>query len=166
MELGLHSVSEVESVWDASEGILVNEVMQRQKQYLMKYQALAHAHNLWISERQLLLEAPRPLAKFNRKFQSIRWKREWNVPQRLLLKSKIVLPKQNEECIDGHGNETSSCHYQWLIKWTALGYGHATWELDDASFMTSPEGKKLIKDYESCHQRTDRLQNTSKADKD
>lgn len=37
-------------------------VMQRE--YFVKYQGLAHAHNRWITESTMLLEAPKLLAKF------------------------------------------------------------------------------------------------------
>lgn len=43
--------------------------MQKQKQYFVKYKGLAHGHNNWIPESQLLLEAPSLVAKFNRKNQ-------------------------------------------------------------------------------------------------
>lgn len=42
---------------------------QNSKQYLVKYKGLAHAHNQWISETQMLQEAPSLLSKFNRNYQ-------------------------------------------------------------------------------------------------
>lgn len=81
----------------------------------------------------------------------------------MLLKRAILLPKQNDEHFDGHDNNDSIGRYEWLVKWTGLGYDHVTWELDDASFMTSSEGTKLIKDYESRRKRTDRLSNPFEA---
>lgn len=43
--------------------------VQRQKQFYVKYKGLAHVHNRWLPENQLILEAPSLLAKFNQKNQ-------------------------------------------------------------------------------------------------
>lgn len=43
--------------------------MHRQKQYLVKYQGLAHAHNHWVAETQLLIDAPLLIANYNHKNQ-------------------------------------------------------------------------------------------------
>lgn len=43
--------------------------LRKQKQFFVKYKGLAHVHNQWVPESQLLLEAPSLLAKFNRKIQ-------------------------------------------------------------------------------------------------
>lgn len=37
------------------------------REYLVKYKGLAHVHNHWITERQLLLEAPAALRRFKKK---------------------------------------------------------------------------------------------------
>jgi len=83
-------------------------------------------------------------------YQVTRWKRYWSIPHRLLLKREIVH-------FDGHGDNDSVCCYEWLVKWTGLGYDNATWELQDASFLTSAKGRKLIHDYESRRKRVDKL---------
>ncbi|KAG2406063.1 Helicase protein [Vigna angularis] len=57
----------------------------------------------------------------------------------------------------GHGDNDSICCYEWLVKWTGLGYDNATWELQDASFLTSAKGRKLIRDYESRRKGVDKL---------
>ncbi|KAL2345065.1 hypothetical protein Fmac_006350 [Flemingia macrophylla] len=149
----------VSSILDSIEEGSNDKVMQRK--YLVKYQGLAHAHNLWILESELLLEAPKLLAKFKRKLQipnyQIRCKKDWRIPHRLLLKREIVLSTQNDQHFRGHGDNASICRYEWLVKWTGLGYDNVTWELDDASFLTSPEGMKLIDDYENRHKSADRL---------
>ncbi|MCE3050207.1 hypothetical protein HAX54_046629 [Datura stramonium] len=46
--------------------------------------------------------------------------------------------------IDVHGidENDADCHYDWLVKWTGLDYSHATWELENASFLRSPEGSQ------------------------
>ncbi|XP_027349139.1 uncharacterized protein LOC113860822 [Abrus precatorius] len=155
IELGMHSVSKgMESILDSREVVSNNKVMHME--YFVKYKGLAHAHNRWIPETLLLLEAPKLLAKFKKKMKVIRWKRDWSIPHRLLLKREIVLSKQNDQHYDGHDNNDSICHYEWLVKWTGLGYDDVTWELDGAAFLTSPEGRKLIDDYESRRKRADR----------
>lgn len=96
-------------------------------------------------------------------YQVIRWKKDWSIPHRLLLKRAIILSKQNDQHFDGHNDIDSICHYEWLVKWTGLGYDHVTWELDDASFMTSPKGMKLIDGYESRQKKPDGLTNPFEA---
>lgn len=44
----------------------VAPVMQK-REYLVKYKGLAHVHNRWITEKQLLLEAPAALRRFKKK---------------------------------------------------------------------------------------------------
>lgn len=39
--------------------------LQKQNQYFVKYKGLAHIHNGWVPERQLVLEAPLLVSKFN-----------------------------------------------------------------------------------------------------
>ncbi|XP_052728672.1 uncharacterized protein LOC108322436 isoform X2 [Vigna angularis] len=149
IEFGVHSVSEgVKSILDSREVVSNNKVMQRE--YFVKYQGLAHAHNRWITESTMLLEAPKLLAKFKSKPQVSWWKRDWSIPHRLLLKREIVH-------FGGHGDNDSICCYEWLVKWTGLGYDNATWELQDASFLTSAKGRKLIRDYESRRKGVDKL---------
>ncbi|XP_020960084.1 uncharacterized protein LOC107648625 isoform X8 [Arachis ipaensis] len=97
----------------------------------------------------MLEEGPKVLSAFKRKRRVIKWKKEWSIPHRLLLKRAIVLPKQNKEHLDGHDNNYSVGCFEWLVKWSGLGYDHITWELDSASFLTSSEGIKLKNDYES-----------------
>ncbi|XP_065632372.1 uncharacterized protein LOC112025285 isoform X3 [Quercus suber] len=170
MEMGVHSVSEeVESIWDAREVASDHEVLQRQKQYFVKYRGLSHVHNRWIPGTQLLTEAPKLLAKFNIKnqiFRVTRWKSEWTVPHRLLQKRMLLFPKQSDESCDGDYDNNSDCRYEWLVKWTGLGYEHATWELDNASFFMSSESSQLISDYESRHKKSESLSSAYKADEE
>ena len=42
--------------------------LQNGKHYFVKYKGLAHIHNQWISETQMLQEAPTLLSKFKRKY--------------------------------------------------------------------------------------------------
>ncbi|GKV16344.1 hypothetical protein SLEP1_g27001 [Rubroshorea leprosula] len=154
IELGVLAVSgEIESIWDARKVVSDSKVMQMEKQYLVKYQGLAHVHNCWIPETKLLLEAPKLVAKFNRKNQDIRWRTEWTVPHRLLLKRQLSFSKNCDEYFDEHVMSKSDCSHEWLVKWSGLGYEHATWELENASFLRSPEAMKLIIDYETRHRK-------------
>lgn len=96
-------------------------------------------------------------------YQVVRWRKDWSIPHRLLLKRKIILSKQNADPFDGNDGNDSICQYEWLVKWTGLGYDHVTWELDDASFMRSSKGMKLVENYESRQKRSVRLSNPFEA---
>ncbi|XP_054812483.1 uncharacterized protein LOC129313424 isoform X2 [Prosopis cineraria] len=167
IEFGVYSVSEgVESIWDTREVKVSHaEGLTTEKHFLVKYKGLAHVHNRWVSESQLLLEAPPLLLeKFNQKDQALKWKLEWSIPHRLLQKRALIFAN------DGHPRSgqavgNSQCHYEWLVKWHGLGYEDASWELDNAPFLRSLEGQRLIKDYEDRHQRAKRVPLSSKADK-
>ncbi|KAI7998388.1 Chromodomain-helicase-DNA-binding protein 3 [Camellia lanceoleosa] len=78
IESGVYSVSEgVESIWDARE-VKVQDIEGLQKvSDFVKYKGLAHFHNHWVPETQLLLEAPLLVSKFNRKNQ-VKWLVEYN----------------------------------------------------------------------------------------
>ncbi|GMI84743.1 hypothetical protein HRI_002143600 [Hibiscus trionum] len=153
-ELGVHSVSEVMTIWDAREVISDAKAMQSEKQYLVKYRGLAHVHNRWIPEKELLSEAPSLVTEYNSKNQAIRWKSEWTIPNRFVQKRKLPFPTNSAD-------NDLDCTYEWLVKWTGLGYEQATWELDSSSFMTSPESMKLIRDFEIRHQKSETLSSYS-----
>ncbi|XP_048234499.1 helicase protein MOM1 isoform X4 [Ricinus communis] len=156
IKLGVYSVSEgMESIWDVKE---VEVSGLQKKQYLVKYKGLAHVHNQWVPESQLLVEAPSLIAKFNRKTQvqkvndfllATKWKSEWTEPHRLLQKRLIEPLKQHDEVQLG-------CRYEWLVKWHGLDYEQATWELEKASFMELPKVQSLMKDYENRHEKAKR----------
>ncbi|CAK8543860.1 unnamed protein product [Lathyrus sativus] len=153
IKLGVHSVSKgVESIFDSREVVSKYEVIERE--YFVKYHGLAHAHNCWIPEKQMLIEAPKLLEKYKKKQQVVRWKKYWSIPHRLLLKRKIILSKQNADPFDGNDDNDSICQYEWLVKWTGLGYDHVTWELDNASFMRFSKGMKLVENYEIRQKRS------------
>ncbi|XP_028808088.1 helicase protein MOM1 isoform X2 [Neltuma alba] len=168
IEFGVYSVSEgVESIWDVREvKVFRANGWTTEKHFLVKYKGLAHVHNRWVPESQLLLEAP-PLLfeKFNQKDQALKWKPEWSLPHRLLQKRALIFAQQDGDPSSGQAIGNSDCHYEWLVKWHGLGYEHASWELDDALFLHSLEGRRLIKDYEDRHQRAKRVPLSSKVDK-
>uniref|UniRef100_A0A1D1XN98 Helicase protein MOM1 n=1 Tax=Anthurium amnicola TaxID=1678845 RepID=A0A1D1XN98_9ARAE len=170
IELGVHSVSEgMESVLDAR---LVDSTYAartwKEKQYLVKYKGLAHVHNRWVPEKEMLVEAPLLLGKFNRRNQRGKvtlWKQEWTVPQRLLQKRLLMPPELADECFSGCVSNATPCYYEWLVKWTGLGYEHATWEFENSSFLSSSEAMALIRDFESRHREAKKSSDTSKTDK-
>ncbi|KAK6144371.1 hypothetical protein DH2020_021191 [Rehmannia glutinosa] len=141
---GVHSVSKgVESVWDVREVEVSNAKGVRQRQYLVKYHGLAHVHNHWVPEKQLLLENPCLASEFIEKDQAVRWSTEWTVPHRLLRKRSI-----QDNIYIASSSVISVCNYECLVKWHGLSYDHATWELDNADFLSSSLGQNLMKDYE------------------
>ncbi|XP_021279332.1 helicase protein MOM1-like isoform X1 [Herrania umbratica] len=165
LESGVHSVSEgIEAILDSREVEASEDGLQRQKQYFVKYKGLAHVHNRWVPENLALLEAPSLVAKYNRRTQGAVWKQQWAVPHRVLQKRFLVTP---EEChgsyLKGHDGEKLNCHVEWLVKWRGLGYEHASWELENASFFSCPEGQSLIRDYEI---RRKKAKTASKFDKE
>ncbi|KAK8994621.1 hypothetical protein V6N11_045697 [Hibiscus sabdariffa] len=158
-ELGVHSVSEVMTIWDAREVVSDAKAMQSERQYLVKYRGLAHFHNRWIPEKELLSEAPTLVTEYNSKNQDIRWKSEWTIPNRFLQKRKLLFPTNS-------GDNDLDCTYEWLVKWTGLGYEQATWELESFSFMKSPESMKLIRDFEIRQQKSERLSSYSEEEEE
>lgn len=69
------------------------------------------------------------------------------MPHRLLQKRSLISPKQCDGDNKGHDGGI----IEWLVKWRGLDYEHATWELETAAFMNSPEAQSLIRDYENRH---------------
>ncbi|KAL7173695.1 hypothetical protein ACSBR2_033030 [Camellia fascicularis] len=167
IELGVHSVSEgVESIWDAREiEVQDTEGSRKQKQYFVKYKGLAHVHNHWVPEPQLLREAPLLVSKFNQNNQAMKWMEQWRVPHRLLKKRLLRSPKQQDDYHNGHTVDISDCDSEWLVKWCGLDYECATWELENASFLHSPEAQILIKEHENRLQRAKRVVSFSLVDK-
>ncbi|XP_019178335.1 PREDICTED: uncharacterized protein LOC109173545 isoform X2 [Ipomoea nil] len=144
---GVHSVTQgVESIWDAREVDVSGT--HKQKQYLVKYTGLAHVHNQWVSEAQLLHEAPSLVANFNDNNQVISWNSEWTVPHRLLKKRLLSFSELQGDCHNFDAGDNSECQYEWLVKWRGLDYENATWELENANFLCSPHGQSLVKEYE------------------
>ncbi|KAM3341162.1 hypothetical protein P3S68_028797 [Capsicum galapagoense] len=177
MKLGVYAVCDgVESILDARECSLRNEVtklsanflmscfdyvlqgdirwsnctffqmkpVEKKREYLVKYKGLAHVHNHWITDEQQRLEGQATLTRFKKNYKRKSWKTEWSLPQRLLDKMLAATD---------HSNTDADCHYEWLVKWTDLDYSHATWELENASFLSSREADKLMTDYEIRHQK-------------
>ncbi|XP_069155139.1 helicase protein MOM1-like isoform X2 [Solanum lycopersicum] len=145
IESGVHSVTEgVESILDVREVEVADaKGTHRQKQYLVKYHGLAHAHNHWVAEAQLLIDAPLLIANYNHKNQDVRWISEWTVPHRLLKKRSLMLSKLHGP----EAGENNKCLFEWLVKWKGLGYEYATWELGNSNLLNSQHGESLIEDF-------------------
>ncbi|XP_042027976.1 helicase protein MOM1-like [Salvia splendens] len=141
---GVHSVSDgIESVWDVRELEVPNVKGVQQKQFLVKYRGLAHVHNHWVPEKQLLLENPCLVSNFLEKDQVAQWNADWMVPHRLLGKRPI-----QDNVYVASTTDIWACEYEWLVKWRCLNYDHATWELDTANFLVSTLGQDLRRNYE------------------
>ncbi|KAL3365354.1 hypothetical protein AABB24_010481 [Solanum stoloniferum] len=145
IESGVHSVTEgVESILDVREVEVADaKGTHRQKQYLVKYHGLAHAHSHWVAEAQLLVDAPLLIANYNHKNQDVRWISEWTVPHRLLKKRSLMFSKLHGQ----DAGENNKCLFEWLVKWKGLGYEYATWELGNSNLLNSQHGESLIKDF-------------------
>ncbi|KAL0914065.1 hypothetical protein M5K25_017570 [Dendrobium thyrsiflorum] len=163
LESGVYSVSEgIESVWDIDEGV------QSGKLYFVKYKGFSHSHNRWISESQLLHDAPSLLAKFRKKGQKekvMKWKKEWAEPERLLQKRLVVLPETSDEYTSGPAMETSNCCVEWFVKWKGLEYDQATWELEKSLLSSSSEAARLVEDYGHRRDQAKRLHDPLRREK-
>ncbi|XP_034218398.1 helicase protein MOM1-like isoform X3 [Prunus dulcis] len=167
IESGIYSMSEgIESIWDARE-VEVSDVdgLLKRKEFFVKYKGLAHIHNQWVPESKVLLEAPTLVVKFNRNNQVTRWKKKWTVPRRLLQKRLLMSPKQRDNYLREHTGDKLFCHYEWLVKWHGLDYDDATWELQNAAFLNSPECQGLISVYENRRQRAKKASISPETDK-
>lgn len=83
------------------------------------------------------------------RLQKVRWKNQWSQPEHVLAKRLLLFPEQCNSNSHGH----DPCRYEWLVKWTELGYDQATWELENAPFLRTPEGIKLINDFAIRHEK-------------
>uniref|UniRef100_A0A0E0DVE3 Chromo domain-containing protein n=1 Tax=Oryza meridionalis TaxID=40149 RepID=A0A0E0DVE3_9ORYZ len=141
----------IESLWDVKEGV------QNNKQYFVKYKNLAHVHNQWLPESDIIRtpggqDLINKFCKRIQKEKTIRWKQEWAEPHRLLKKRPLMSEKEAEEFFNSLGDKFAYCNVEWLVKWKDLGYEYATWELETSSFLCTPEAKDLKRNYESRHE--------------
>ncbi|CAA0815058.1 Helicase protein MOM1 [Striga hermonthica] len=144
LEHGVYSVSEgIESIWGVREVEMSNTKETRQRQYLVKYQGLAHIYNHWVPEEQLLLENQSLLSTFITEDKITCWSLDWTVPHRLLWKRPISSKMHAPSSADIPES------YEWLVKWHGLDYDHATWELDSSYFLNCSLGQCLMKEYEN-----------------
>ncbi|GFP84248.1 helicase protein mom1 [Phtheirospermum japonicum] len=151
LKLGVHSVSEgVESIWDVRDVDVSKAKGIRQRQYLVKYCSLAHIHNHWVPEKQLLLKNQSLVSSFMTKDETARWSVDWTVPHRLLRKRPILDKFHTASSAD------TSESYEWLVKWKGLDYDHATWELDSSQFLSSSLGQDLMTEYEMRREKAKR----------
>ncbi|KAL8193230.1 hypothetical protein R6Q57_026811 [Mikania cordata] len=139
-----------ESIWDTREAD-VSEAhdLQKQKQYFVKYKGLAHIHNQWIPETQLLREAPLLVENYS-KNGSMKWNEEWTMPHQLLKKRLLLYLEPVCESQDDAA-KVLNYHYEWFVQWKDLDYEQATWESENLSVLDSPEGHNFCKEYEKHH---------------
>ncbi|KAK8965102.1 ATP-dependent DNA helicase DDM1 [Platanthera guangdongensis] len=162
MESGVYSVSNgIESVWDVDEGL------QSEKKYFVKYKGLAHLHNRWILESELLRDFPSLLDKFRRRGQKevTRWRKEWIEPERFLQKRLVGLPKVVDEHTSVPVSHPLNCCSEWLVKWKGLQYDQATWELESSLLLLCSESPILIEDYERRREHTRRSYDPHRTEK-
>ena len=87
-----------------------------QPEYLVKWLGRAHIHNEWVPEHMLQQIAKRKLASFKRRHGVAAYDAMeplWTLPERLVARRPAPA---------GPGWEV-------LVKWTALGCEHCTWEV-------------------------------------
>ncbi|KAM0907082.1 hypothetical protein ACQ4PT_016361 [Festuca glaucescens] len=155
----------IESLWDVKEGV------QNCKQYFVKYKNLAHVHNRWIPEGDIIDSTPgghNLISKFSKKIQkekTIMWRQEWVEPHRLLKKRSLMPQKEAEEFFHSVGNKLVFCNVEWLVKWKDLGYEHVTWELETSSFLCTPEAEELKRSYEIRREAARKASDTAKINK-
>ncbi|CAN6192249.1 unnamed protein product [Urochloa humidicola] len=165
LQFGIYSVSEgIESLWDVKEGA-------SSKQYLVKYKNLAHVHNRWVSESDIVdstLQGRDLISKFSKRIhkeKTIRWKQEWAEPHRLLKRRLLMPPKEAEAFFNSLSDKIAYCNAEWLVKWKGLGYEYATWELETSSFLCTPEAEELKRSYENRLEAARRVSDPAKVDK-
>ncbi|CAD6340635.1 unnamed protein product [Miscanthus lutarioriparius] len=166
LQFGVYSVSEgIESLWDVKEGA------ENSKQYFVKYKNLAHVHNQWVSESDIVDSTSQSsdlISKFSKRInkeKTIRWKQEWAEPHRLLKRRLLMPPKEAEVFFNSLGDKFVYCNVEWLVKWKDLGYEHATWELESSSFLCTPEAEELKRSYEDRFKAARKASDPSKVDK-
>ena len=87
------------------------------------------------------------------------------MPHRLLQKRLLMPTKQSDGYYTGRAGDIPDCLYEWLVKWRGLGYEHATWELENASFLNSSEAQSLIREYENRRRKARSASDPSITDK-
>ncbi|KAL8154459.1 hypothetical protein V2J09_012219 [Rumex salicifolius] len=153
IKFGAHAVSEgIEFILDVR--VQNHEGDKTQKEYFAKYKGLAHAHNCWLPEQQIILEAPELVSEFVQRDNVIPWRQEWSQPHRLLQKRSLMLPK-SELCVTQEVG-TNNFRHEWLVKWHGLDYNEITWELENAAFLETPKALDLMNEYERRHQKARR----------
>ncbi|KAL6508725.1 hypothetical protein OROHE_021284 [Orobanche hederae] len=151
LKFGVYFVSEgVESIWDFREVDVSNAKGIKQMQYLVKCHGLAHIHNHWVPEKQLVLKNKFLVSNYISKDKTVRWSVEWTLPHRLLRKRPIL------DKFHAASSADIFDRYEWLVKWHGQDYGHATWELDSSKFLSSSLGLDLVKDYEIRREKAKR----------
>lgn len=154
-----HSEVTVKTAFQVKSDKVVGQHKRKERIYFVKYRGLSHLHNRWVSEVQLIKEAPKQLANFKKKLQqgkALKWNPEWAEPQRLIQKRQLIFPQHPDiECREVSGELDRRT--EWFVKWKGLGYDQCTWELEDTSILKSTSSRELMTEYErrydEAHQR-------------
>ncbi|KAH9300334.1 hypothetical protein KI387_011917, partial [Taxus chinensis] len=120
---------------------------KKENLYFVKYKGLAHLHNRWITESQIMKEAPKQLSTFNKKVQqgmALKWNPQWTEPHRLIRK-RVLMPSKHP--LDNCDNLLNR-NVEWLVLWKGLGYDQCTWELEGLDILGSTSASELMKAYE------------------
>ncbi|KAG0503009.1 hypothetical protein HPP92_003081 [Vanilla planifolia] len=96
---------------------------------------------------------------------SVKWRKEWSQPERLLLRRLVVPPEVADEHISVSAPEASQCWIEWFVKWRMLEYDRATWESENSLLSHFPEAARLIEDYERRRELARRSSDPMRADK-
>lgn len=73
-----------------------------------------------------------------------------------------MLSEEMEHLVE---QEFISYPFEWLVKWKGLGYEYATWELETASFLSSPEAMTLKSDFEGRIKKAKEYSHCQRAEK-
>ncbi|XP_010689098.2 helicase protein MOM1 isoform X3 [Beta vulgaris subsp. vulgaris] len=157
LSFGVHSVSQgIESILGVREvESSDSEGRQRQKQFFVKYKGLAHVHNRWVPEIQLLHEDPELCLKLGTPKE---WNPSWAAPHRLLHRRAVIVDSHHNES-DPEVSPESNCKHEWLVKWCGLDYDQATWESEDSPCFNKPDAQRLIDEYEARHNKARKTSN-------
>lgn len=75
------------------------------------------------------------------------------MPHRLLQRRSVIIDDRHGKPTEQEVSLESVSRHEWLVKWCGLDYDQATWESEDSSFLKKLEAQRLIKEYETRHNK-------------
>lgn len=105
--------------------------------------------SLYFLRNDTFFLAKRSMLMFNYIIPQTNWKKEWTEPHHLLRKRPLMPPKEADDFFCSSRANIEHCNVEWLVKWRDLGYEHATWELETACFLRTPQADELKRKYEN-----------------